>query len=81
MCKEDLTLNNLQWLICHKTQPNQKNHLVWWLNRYEIDSHQALLTLCLNYPITNIEHSISMNIANYIINIYIYIYIYEYAEV
>ena len=21
--KEDLTLNNLQWLICHKTQPNQ----------------------------------------------------------
>ena len=23
MYKEDLTLNNLQWLICHKTQPNQ----------------------------------------------------------
>ena len=21
--KEDLALNNLQWLICHKTQPNQ----------------------------------------------------------
>ena len=21
--KEVLTLNNLQWLICHKTQPNQ----------------------------------------------------------
>ena len=20
---EDLALNNLQWLICHKTQPNQ----------------------------------------------------------
>ena len=23
MYKEDLALNNLQWLICHKTQPNQ----------------------------------------------------------
>ena len=23
VCKEDLALNNLQWLICHKTQPNQ----------------------------------------------------------
>ena len=23
MCKQDLVLNNLQWLICHKTQPNQ----------------------------------------------------------
>ena len=23
MYKDDLALNNLQWLICHKTQPNQ----------------------------------------------------------
>ena len=23
MYKEDLALNNLQWLICHKTEPNQ----------------------------------------------------------
>ena len=23
MYTEDLALNNLQWLICHKTQPNQ----------------------------------------------------------
>ena len=23
MHKEDLALNNLQWLICHKSQPNQ----------------------------------------------------------
>ena len=23
MYKPDLALNNLQWLICHKTQPNQ----------------------------------------------------------
>ena len=24
MYKEDLALNNLQWLICHKTKPNHK---------------------------------------------------------
>ena len=23
MYKKDLALNNLQWLICHKTKPNQ----------------------------------------------------------
>ena len=23
MYKDDLALNNLQWLICHKTKPNQ----------------------------------------------------------
>ena len=23
MYEKDLALNNLQWLICHKTQPNQ----------------------------------------------------------
>ena len=23
MYKENLALNNLQWLICHKTKPNQ----------------------------------------------------------
>ena len=23
MYKEDLALNNLQWLICHKTNPNK----------------------------------------------------------
>ena len=25
MYKGDLALNNLQWLICHKTQPNDIN--------------------------------------------------------
>ena len=23
VCKQDLALNNLQWLICHKIRPNQ----------------------------------------------------------
>ena len=29
MYKEDLALNNLKWLICHKIQPNQTkpNHI------------------------------------------------------
>ena len=26
MYKEDLALNNLQWLICHKTKPN---HIIY----------------------------------------------------
>ena len=25
----DLALNNLQWLICHKTQPKQTNKYTW----------------------------------------------------
>ena len=27
MCKPDLALNNLQWLICHKTKTNQPKEL------------------------------------------------------
>ena len=27
MYKEDLALNNLQWLICHETQPNQQSQV------------------------------------------------------
>ena len=26
MCKKDLALNNLQWLICHKTKPS---HIIY----------------------------------------------------
>ena len=29
MYKEDLALNNLQWLICNKTQSNQTNFHQW----------------------------------------------------
>ena len=28
MYKEDLALNNLQWLICHKTQPKQAKPII-----------------------------------------------------
>ena len=27
MYKVNLALNNLQWLICHKTEPNHQTHL------------------------------------------------------
>ena len=27
MYKEDVPLNNLQWLICHKTHPNQIRYI------------------------------------------------------
>ena len=27
MHKKDLALNNLQWLICYKTQPDNNNHM------------------------------------------------------
>ena len=29
MYKQDLALNNLQWLICHRTQPNQIIYLIY----------------------------------------------------
>ena len=29
MYEEDLALNNLQWLICYKTQPNQTKSYIF----------------------------------------------------
>ena len=42
MYNEDLALNNLQWLICHKTQPNhnkefEKSSKLLWM---KMDSNQ-----------------------------------------
>ncbi len=34
MHKEDLALNNLQWLICHKTYPKKSNSAVIKSNDY-----------------------------------------------
>ena len=45
MYKEELALNNLQWLICHKTQPNYDNNL--WLYR----SFVKETVLCLIFVI------------------------------
>ena len=38
MNKPDLALNNLQWLICHKTKPNQTK-LSW---RPELEPHHQM---------------------------------------
>ena len=38
MYKEDLALNNLQWLICHKIKPNQtKPNPMYLVNMYKED--------------------------------------------
>ena len=33
MYKKDLALNNLKWLICHKTQPNQNHKYLIYTNK------------------------------------------------
>ena len=57
MYKDDLTLNNLQWLICRKTQSNQPNQItprsslvgsgspVNVLSKYQIDLLENYLYL------------------------------------
>ena len=34
MYKEDLALNNLQWLICHKSQPNQTKVRAYYMKKF-----------------------------------------------
>ena len=34
MYTEDLALNNLHWLICHKTQPNQIIYLIYMFTEH-----------------------------------------------
>ena len=45
MYKEDLVLNNLQWLICHKTQPNQNHiYLIYMYKEdFALDNSQWLI--------------------------------------
>ena len=39
MYKEDLALNNLQWLICHKINPNQTKMQYWDIAVSAFESH------------------------------------------
>ena len=55
MYKEDLTLNNLQWLICHKTQLNH----MYLLHMYKND-------LALNNQLWLIRHKTPPNQIIYI---------------
>ena len=57
MYKEDLALNNLQWSICHKTQPN-KNH-IYLIYMYKED-------LALNNLQWSISHKTQPNQIIYI---------------
>ena len=36
MNKKDLVLNNLKWLICHKTKPNQTKQAHIYIYIYDI---------------------------------------------
>ena len=45
----DLVLNNLQWLICHKTKPNQtkpnknKRNVLWHISLHGLFKAKAIL--------------------------------------
>ena len=44
MYKKDLALNNLQYLICHKTQPNQILYLIYMYEKdLALDNLQCLI--------------------------------------
>ena len=44
MYKEDLALNNLQWLICHKTQPNFIHLIYIYKKDLSLDDLQSLMS-------------------------------------
>ena len=45
MYKEDLALDYLQWLICHKTQPNQPKGVSWVRYQTASDGEAPVLEL------------------------------------
>ena len=47
MYKEDLALNNLQWLICHKTQSNQIIYILIYMYKEDLALNN-LQSLILN---------------------------------
>ena len=47
MYKKDLALNTLQWLICHKTKPNQTKPNLLMLTLLSVD--EILLPRYLNW--------------------------------
>ena len=53
MYKEDLALNNLQWLICHRTKPNQTEDC-WFSNSIVVifSSEEAVFMQMLHFRVT-----------------------------
>ena len=43
MYKQDLALNNLQWLICHKTKPNQTKPFIFLSMTFVLDILRSLI--------------------------------------
>ena len=46
MYKEDLALNNLQWLICHKTQPNQIKYILIYMYKEDLALNNLQWLIC-----------------------------------
>ena len=46
MYKEDLALNNLQWLICHKTQPNQIIYILIYMYKEDLALNNLQWLIC-----------------------------------
>ena len=72
MYKKDWALNNLQWLICHKTKPNQIKYLIYmykkdwalnnlqWLICHKTKPNQTKRSICSKRIKTDLDpHSLS----------------------
>ena len=46
MYKEDLALNNQQWLICHKTQPNQRSYILIYMYKQDLALNNIQWLIC-----------------------------------
>ena len=46
MYKEDLALNNLQWLICHKSQQNQITIYLIYMNKEDLALNNLQWLIC-----------------------------------
>ena len=49
MYEKDLALNNLHWLICHKTKPNQRKPSVMFIKFSMITNRIPRLLSCFIY--------------------------------
>ena len=46
MYKQDLALNNLQWLIRHTTKPNQLNQIIFDIYKQDLASNNLRALIC-----------------------------------
>ena len=77
--KMDLALNNLQWLIYHKTQTTKQPVIVLYIHSYLW--HFLFDTLSVSLIIYHAVHySIIISFQIFTISVYTYIYIYIYVS-